>query len=518
MIDNPTSLLVDVSGSLMAVTSSVKITGQTGLIVAGVGSDGNIRFVDVDTNRALKVTGSISTNSGPVSVYTPSPQAVSGSVNVYTSGLQGISGTVAISSVVQVSNLNPVGVTGSISVYTQGAQLISGTVTANVGSVNVYTSGFQGVTGSVAIYTQGAQLISGSVTVSSISSVNNYTSGPQAVTGSVSVFTQGAQLVSGTVAVTSANVYTSGLQGVSGTITSFNPAPVGVTGSVNVYTSGLQGISGSVTVSSIPSVNNYTSGPQAVTGSVSVYTQGAQLVSGTVSISSANVYTSGLQGISGTVTAAVTGTINLDRGNNSSAPLFITGSITTSPVAVQTITGSVALIATGSVYTQQLQKTYYSSLANVTRSAVTVTDIALIAGSSTKTIFVTNIKFWSVSTTNNNHLTVSLIRRSTDNTGGTRAAITDSEWDSTQAAASAVSYQYTANPASLGTTVATVSSGRTHAINTGAAVSETPVIWDFTNNGGFVLRGTNEVLAVNLGGATTPTNFQVWIEFNWYEV
>lgn len=48
--------------------------------------------------------------------------------------------------------------------------------------------------------------------------------------------------------------------------------------------------------------------PLQVSGSVAVYTQGAQLVSGTV-------------------TASVTGTVNLNRGNTTAVPLFVSGSV-----------------------------------------------------------------------------------------------------------------------------------------------------------------------------------------------
>ena len=59
-VDNPAVVLVDVSGSLMAVTSSLKIPiGMTGLLFAGVGPDGIVRYPQIDSNVALKVTGSV---------------------------------------------------------------------------------------------------------------------------------------------------------------------------------------------------------------------------------------------------------------------------------------------------------------------------------------------------------------------------------------------------------------------------------------------------------------------------
>lgn len=59
-IDNPAAILVDVSGSVMAVTASLKIpAAATALLVAAVGADGTVRYFDVDSNRALRITGSV---------------------------------------------------------------------------------------------------------------------------------------------------------------------------------------------------------------------------------------------------------------------------------------------------------------------------------------------------------------------------------------------------------------------------------------------------------------------------
>lgn len=78
-IDNPTSLLVDVSGSLMAVTASLNIpSGQTGILVAGVGSDGKVRYPQINSDASLKVSGAMSASvSGPVasgSLFSTNPQ------------------------------------------------------------------------------------------------------------------------------------------------------------------------------------------------------------------------------------------------------------------------------------------------------------------------------------------------------------------------------------------------------------------------------------------------------------
>lgn len=43
-----------------------------------------------------------------------------------------------------------------------------------------------------------------------------------------------------------------------------------------------------------------------------------------------------------------------------------------------------------------------------------------------------------------------LIRRSTDNTGGTRAALTPSKWDTSRPASDCVAYQYTEHPTAVG--------------------------------------------------------------------
>lgn len=90
--DDPTTLLIDISGTLMSVTASLLMpSGTSGLIVAGVGSDNIVRFANIDSSQALKVTGSVSiaapvfvtsTGSLPVAVVGTVPVSVAGTVTV----------------------------------------------------------------------------------------------------------------------------------------------------------------------------------------------------------------------------------------------------------------------------------------------------------------------------------------------------------------------------------------------------------------------------------------------------
>lgn len=98
MSDSPAAVLVDVSGSLMAVTASALIpSGTQGVLVAGVGDDGVVRFPIIDSNGAVKV-------------LTSSLQAITGAVHVTNLPLE-VTGTVGVG--------GPFDVTGSIFVENQ---------------------------------------------------------------------------------------------------------------------------------------------------------------------------------------------------------------------------------------------------------------------------------------------------------------------------------------------------------------------------------------------------------------
>lgn len=178
------------------------------------------------------------------------------------------------------------------------------------------------------------------------------------------------------------------------------------------------------------------------------------------------------------------------------APLTAASSITTSAIPVDGI-----------------KATYSSTITGLVVPAL-ATDIFTITGSGTKTIRILQVGISATAAADTKVNTV-LIKRSAANTGGTSSTPAIIPHDSTSAAATAVIRAYTANPSGLGATVGTLRTVKFDAIGTSTVVPMVP-IFDFGNRPGqaIVLRGTAEVLAVNLSATTVITpSFNVWIEF-----
>lgn len=151
-------------------------------------------------------------------------------------------------------------------------------------------------------------------------------------------------------------------------------------------------------------------------------------------------------------------------------------------------------------------KNTYSATATGLVSPITPTDIVTITGSATKTIRVLNVEISGTRTaagTSN----VFLLKRSTANSGGTSTTPTAVPHDGQNAAASAVVRAYTVNP-TTGTLVANVRVRSVYLSDLTANSYSSPAIWDFGSNPGqaVVLRGTGEVLALNLGAVTVAGN------------
>ena len=158
-------------------------------------------------------------------------------------------------------------------------------------------------------------------------------------------------------------------------------------------------------------------------------------------------------------------------------------------------------------------KTYSASVKGLATAVLGATDIFTITGSGTQTVKVKKIRVTvtrSSSTTNN----VLLIKRSTANSGGTSSAAIAVSHDSNNAAATATVLSYTANP-TLGTAVGTMRVQKQFA-NVLATGSSDVINWEFgqDTSQGITLRGTSQVLAVNLNGTiiTTPS-YDIYIEW-----
>ena len=146
-------------------------------------------------------------------------------------------------------------------------------------------------------------------------------------------------------------------------------------------------------------------------------------------------------------------------------------------------------------------KTYSASAVGLVPPAA-ATDVFTITGSAGKTIKILRVEL-SGTTTAGSGLSVnaSLVKRSTANSGGTSVATAITPHDSANSAATATVLQYTANP-TLGTSVGSPRSKRYSMATAGSLVAD--AIWDFRTrpSQAVVLRGTGQVLAINLGGAT----------------
>lgn len=160
-------------------------------------------------------------------------------------------------------------------------------------------------------------------------------------------------------------------------------------------------------------------------------------------------------------------------------------------------------------------KNTYSASAGPFAAAGSPTDVFTITGSASKVVRITRISFSGTQTTGAMR-DVLIIKRSTANTGGTSATPNKVPHDSTFSAATATVRNYTANPSGLGTTVGTI---RAQKVFIGAATAlsrEFCVDWGPRNSQAPVLRGTGEVLAVNLNGVTSTGN-SLSINIEWTE-
>ncbi|HNC58449.1 MAG TPA: hypothetical protein PLP33_23685 [Leptospiraceae bacterium] len=148
------------------------------------------------------------------------------------------------------------------------------------------------------------------------------------------------------------------------------------------------------------------------------------------------------------------------------------------------------------------RRSTYSGTTAAFTPAATATDVFIIQGSATKTIRVLKIQLYATQTTAG-AASIFLIKRSTANTAGTAVATTKVPFDSTNPAATATVQHYTANP-TVGTTVGNVQAYR-GIIPAAASLINNPIItWTFGENSGqsVVLRGTTELLAINLNSVT----------------
>lgn len=136
-------------------------------------------------------------------------------------------------------------------------------------------------------------------------------------------------------------------------------------------------------------------------------------------------------------------------------------------------------------------------------------DIFCIAGSATKTVYVKRIRV-SATATSAIVVNVSLIKRSTLDTGGTPVTETLVPLDSTNAAATATATGYTVSP-TAGTAVGAVRARKIAIGVQGNTATTSEALFDFANyyDQPLILRGTAQNVCVNVGAAGTGASWAV---------
>jgi hypothetical protein len=158
-----------------------------------------------------------------------------------------------------------------------------------------------------------------------------------------------------------------------------------------------------------------------------------------------------------------------------------------------------------------LKATYSASIVGLVPVA-SCTDLFTITGSASKTVRVSRITVTATQTTSG-QIDVALIKRSTANSSGTSTSPTVIPHDSNSAAGSATIRAYTLNP-TLGNTVGTMKARKVFVGSTVANSDEFITDFGVRNSQAIVLRGTSQVLSVNLNGVTiTGGSFNISVEW-----
>lgn len=149
--------------------------------------------------------------------------------------------------------------------------------------------------------------------------------------------------------------------------------------------------------------------------------------------------------------------------------------------------------------------------------AATPTDVLAFGGSASKVIRIKSILIAGTATAASN-IIVNLIRRSAANTGGSPVAVPAVSRDTSNDAALAAVSRFTANPSGLGAAVGAIDGGRLNlAPAANGSIDRLLFQYAWQMDQAFVLRGVNEFLAINLGGAAWPAGGALDISMAWTE-
>lgn len=157
-------------------------------------------------------------------------------------------------------------------------------------------------------------------------------------------------------------------------------------------------------------------------------------------------------------------------------------------------------------------QTYTCGVSNLTPAA-TPTDVVTITPGVGEVVRITRIEVYATQTTGATD-TISVVRRSTADTGGTFVADGVNAYDTLNVTPTLGCGHYTANPASLGTLVSTFRNYRP--LIPVATNIPTGYIWEEFGDGvqPLVFRGVNDIFALNLGAQTiTGLSMTIQIEF-----
>jgi hypothetical protein len=160
-------------------------------------------------------------------------------------------------------------------------------------------------------------------------------------------------------------------------------------------------------------------------------------------------------------------------------------------------------------------KTTYAASSNFSPVATAAQDIFTLTGSATRLVKLLRVEaqFWA--TTAAAITAGGLVKRSTANSGGTSAAVTAIPLDANNVAATATALSYSVNP-TAGTAL-----GNIRSLKLAVPLNTSPpaaITWDFGTRPGqaLALRGTAQVIALNLGGASV-TGISASVTFEWTE-
>lgn len=151
--------------------------------------------------------------------------------------------------------------------------------------------------------------------------------------------------------------------------------------------------------------------------------------------------------------------------------------------------------------------------------AAAATDIFTITGKAGRAIKINQIQISGIATSAA-AVPISIVKRSTANTGGTLTAVTAVGMDSANggSAAGATVQAYTANPAALGASLGILSTARMILSTPSASVGTAPIVFAFERMYMKmpILRDATESLCINYGGATAAGN-SVDVSISWTE-